>query len=226
MNKDKISVILSTFNSANTIEKAIKSILEQTYENFELLICDDYSNDMTSDIINEYQKSDFRVKSIKNNQNLGLTKSLNKLIDLSIGNMICRHDADDFSNKFRFEKQVTFIKNNFDVVVSRAIKIEDNNLIPGLSYYFPSRLITKFKNPFIHGTLMIKKEVILKIGKYNENFYYAQDYKLFSDLIKNKFRIKKIFEPLYHLNTKNNISSNYYKEQKYYSDCVKNGLIP
>ena len=66
----------------------------------------------------------------------------------------------------------------------------------------------------------------MEIGKYDELFYYSQDYKLFSDLIQRKYKFKVINKPLYFLNTVNNISTNNKKEQEYYANCVKNKLVP
>ena len=83
-----------------------------------------------------------------------------------------------------------------------------------------------YLKPFIHGTLLIKKQVLENINGYDERFYYAQDYKLFKDLIKQNFKFKVINSPLYYLNTTNNISSNKKKEQYYYASCVRNNKIP
>ena len=70
-------------------------------------------------------------------------------------------------------------KHNLDACTTRARTIGSNKLRPRFTIYFPNKLIIKFKNPFIHGTLLIKKEIINSVGNYDENFYYAQDYKLF-----------------------------------------------
>jgi len=83
-----------------------------------------------------------------------------------------------------------------------------------------------FKNPFIHGTLMIKKNVLNKLGGYNENFYYSQDFKLFFDLIRKHYKYFYIKEPLYVLNLENNISTIKQKEQKYYFDCARKNITP
>jgi len=83
----------------------------------------------------------------------------------------------------------------------------------------------KFKNPFIHGTFMIKKNVLIDIGKYDENFKYAQDYKLIASLVDKDVKIKKLFEALYVLNTENNISNIYRKEQQIYANKVKKFFI-
>ena len=73
---------------------------------------------------------------------------------------------------------------------------------------------------------MLRKKSIEKINLNDENFYFSQDYKLISDMFKNNFKYKKIRTILYELNMKDNISSNKKDEQKYYSDCVRNNLIP
>ena len=104
--------------------------------------------------------------------------------------------------------------------------IKKNKKIPGFSHYLPTRLVIRKKNPFIHGTLLIKKSVIDKVGLYDERFYFAQDYKLFSDLIKVGFKIKTINECLYYLNIENNISSNYSDAQSYYAECVRADTLP
>ena len=69
--------------------------------------------------------------------------------------------------------------------------------IPNFSYYLPKRLVIKYKNPFIHGSLIIKRTVLVNLGGYKENFYYSQDYKLFYDFINSNFKINILKEPLY-----------------------------
>ena len=78
-NTDKISVIMTTFNSQNVVERAINSILNQTYQNIEFLILDDNSEDNTHNVLKKYENEKI-VKIYKNSKNLGLTKSLNFLI--------------------------------------------------------------------------------------------------------------------------------------------------
>ena len=96
---NNVSVIMSAYNSQNSIKDSIKSVLGQTYGNFEFLILDDGSSDDTEKIIKNYANKDKRIKFFKNNKNLGLTKSLNILIGMSKGNIIARQDADDISKK-------------------------------------------------------------------------------------------------------------------------------
>ena len=223
---DKLSVIMSVYNSEESLGDSI-GILVQTYENFEFLIMDDGSEDNSPKILDDYAKQDNRIKIFKNSKNLGLTKSLNILISSSNGECLARQDSDDISSEDRFEKQLNYLSlNNLDACTVRALGSTTNKAIPNISYYFPLNLIIKFKNPFVHGSLIIKKNVIESLGGYDENFYYSQDYKLMSDLLSRDFKVKIMPDILYYLNQENNISTNSKEEQKYYADCVRKNKIP
>ena len=222
-----ISVIMPVHNEEGNISRSIESILNQTYTNFELLLLDDSSTDKTYEIIKMISTRESRIRVFKNDRNIGLTKCLNYLIGESKGKYIARQDADDISIKNRLEKQYKLLENSkYNACSTRAYVKKSNRKIPGLSTYLPINLVMKYKNPIIHGTLMIEKTTLKNINNYDENFYYAQDYKLISDLLKNYYKLKRINSALYILNMENNISSNFSKEQKYFADCVRNGTSP
>ena len=225
--KPLVSVLMSVRNGEQTVEKSIKSILNQSYDYFEFLIVDDCSTDSTLEKLKILEKQDGRISIFTNSENIGLTKSLNKLIKNTKGELIARQDSDDYSNPERIYTQVRYLlKNNLDAVTSRALIIGSTKKIPGLSYFIPAKLLMKYKNPFIHGSLIIKKQVLDDLGLYDENFYYAQDYKLYLDLLSNGYSIKAINKPLYNLNTINNISSNNKDDQKYYFYCARKKMVP
>ncbi len=225
--KHLISVIMSVYNDEKNIDKSIESIMSQTYKNLELHILDDGSNDKTWKIINKYKTEYQNIFIYRNNSNLGLTKSLNYLVDQTNGEIIARHDSDDLSHPERIEKQLNIMtKYNLDFCTTRAQIIQNNKITPKFSYYIPKKIVIKYKNPFIHGTLMIKKRVILNLGMYDENFYYAQDYKLMTDLLNINSKYKILRTPYYKLNFENNISTKFKEEQKYYAFCVKKKLTP
>jgi len=218
---------MSCYNSQETVGRAIESILNQTLGNIELLICDDSSIDNTYETILRYEDLDKRVKVYKNTKNLGLTKTLNFLIDKAEGTLIARQDDDDISLSERLKTQVNVLKeDDLDFITTRAKVLGDNKLIPGISFNLPNSLVMNFKNPFIHGTLLIDKEVLNSVGNYDERFYYAQDYKLFSDLLSRGYKYSTLKTPFYELNTKDNISSKFIKEQDYYARCVRNNKDP
>ena len=225
-NNKLVSVILSTFNSSETISTCIESVLDQTYKNIELLIVDDCSTDNTYEILDDYRKKYPQVKLFKNTKNIGLTKSLNFLINKSKGEFIARQDSDDISYLDRIEKQLNFIyTHKLDGCTTRALK-NGISITPRLSYYLPLKIVIKYKNPFVHGTLLIRKSTIDKIKNYDERFYFSQDYKLLTDLLNAGYKISIMKDALYNLNTFNNISSKYKEEQKYYANCVRKKINP
>jgi len=218
---------MSIYNNEDTIVKSVESIVNQNNYEFEFLILDDNSTDHSYAILKELENQYKQIKIFKNEKNIGLTKSLNHLIDEAKSDFIFRQDGDDYSDINRLNIQLDFMyKYDLDFCTTRAINLQNNNIIPGYSHYLPYKYLLKYKNPFIHGSLCIKKETIMEIGKYDELFYYSQDYKLFSDLIQRKYKFKVINKPLYFLNTVNNISTKSKKEQEYYASCVKNKLVP
>ena len=137
-NQDKVSVIMSVYNSEKTLSKSIESILSQTFQNFEFLILDDGSYDDSIKILYKLQKNDDRIKIFRNETNQGLTKSLNYLISNSSGTFLARQDADDISHNSRIENQLQFIeKYQLDACTTRALGMETRKTIPNLSYYLP-----------------------------------------------------------------------------------------
>lgn len=211
---------MSVYNGDKFLSNSIDSVLNQTYSDFELLILDDGSTDNTTKILNKYEKHQ-KIKLFKNNENIGLTKSLNLLINYSKGKYIARQDCDDLSNPKRLENQLSFLlKHDLDACTTRAVNKQSNRLIPGFSYFLPYKLSVKFKNPFIHGTLFIKSEVLKKI-MYDERLYYSQDFLLFLQILKS-YKIKTINDSLYILNTQDNISEKNKLEQKKYFKLARN----
>jgi len=211
----KVSVILSVYNDEKNIQNSVNSILNQSFSDFEFLIIDDCSTDNTLKILNKID--DPRVKIFKNEFNLGLTKSLNKLIKYAQYDFIARQDSDDISFPSRFEDQLSYInKVNIDGCTTLATVKGNIWKSPFLSRWLPLKFTIRYKNPFIHGSLMIKKSALINVGGYTEEFVYAQDYKLFLDLIMNGFNIKILKKNLYSLNMENNISSLKKQEQNKY----------
>ena len=226
-NSEKVSILLSVYNAESSIESSIKSILSQTYKNFELLIMDDHSSDKTLKICEKMRSIDSRITLFKNSINLGLTKSLNILALNSNGAYIARQDADDISLDERIEKQLSFLKKNkFDAVYSRTFLKDTKKISPKITHYLPKKIVIKYKNPYIHGTLLIKRKALKAVNFYDEDFYYAQDLKLVLDLQKTNYKIGIMNEPLYILNTENNISSNNKNQQEYYANCARKNINP
>ncbi len=125
-----VSIITPTYNSEKYIEKTIKSVLNQTYSNWELLLIDDCSSDSTISIINKYL-NDERIKLFKNKENKGAAVSRNTGIERSRGDFIAFLDSDDFWEKEKLEKQLYFMKEKNCEISFTAFNIilDDNEII-------------------------------------------------------------------------------------------------
>lgn len=200
----KVSIIMSTYNVEGYIIDCLESILKQTYNNFEVLIVDDNSSDSTVKTIESVIQKDARVKIINvNSINQGLTKNLNKLIQNSTGEYIARMDADDICEPNRLEEQVKFLEENKEISVVGSIayqindeghKKEDYRKVPLTHEEITKTILTV--NPMIHPSTMFRKEKILNIGGYNEDYRTAQDYELWFRCIANNLKLANINKPL------------------------------
>lgn len=114
----KISVLMPAYNVEKYIGEAIESILNQTLADFEFIIIDDCSTDKTWEIIQEYASKDQRISIYKNENNLGISCTRNKLISLANGNYVVWQDADDISMDYRLEHQYKFMEEHPEVGIS------------------------------------------------------------------------------------------------------------
>jgi glycosyltransferase involved in cell wall biosynthesis len=179
-----ISVIMPVYNAAPFLEEAIRSISRQTERNWEFIIVDDGSTDETGVILERALKADDRIRIVINDQNIGLTRSLNRALDLASGEFIARQDGDDASLPERFKKQIACLRENPKVAaVGCAFEVMD---VDGteLSVSRPPedreviRRLLKKRNPLAHGSLMFRKAALDSCGRYNEFFRTAQDFDL------------------------------------------------
>lgn len=181
---------MSVYNGAKFLAEAIDSILAQTFTDFEFIIIDDASSDTSIQVINSYK--DARIIVVQNTKNLGLTKSLNIGIAEAKGKYIARMDADDISMPKRLEKQFDFMEEHPEFAFSGTRAKTINDVGKEISFFKPPTDSSKilalllFKNCFFHSSLIIRTEKLLQVSGYNEAYKYAQDYKLYLELFKNK----------------------------------------
>jgi glycosyltransferase involved in cell wall biosynthesis len=181
-----ISVLMPVHNGELHLEESIKSIIHQTYKNFEFIIINDCSTDNTPGILNHYSHKDKRINVLNNDVNKGITKSLNEGICFATGKYIARMDVDDISAKNRFEVQVKFLENNPDIAVcgSHVITAKtgyNEKCIPYTSNDIKATLF--FMNALIHPSAMMRSSVIIDENNfYNEKYRVAQDYELWCRL--------------------------------------------
>lgn len=226
MHYPEISVIMPAYNAGQYISPAIKSVLSQSFENFELIIIDDGSTDDTPAIIGSF--NDKRIITIQNKTNKGNYGSRNAGIRMSRGKYICVMDADDISLPHRFATQLKWFRKNDSVGITGSFGdiIDDNGtfteeyLAPVAHNAIRLRLLTNMC--FIHSSVMIRKSYLKKhYIRYNEAFYYAGDYELLVRCTQ-KFRVNIVPEKLVQYRKHSTqISSAKYTEQAYYADLVR-----
>ena len=166
------------------LKQSIDSILQQTFKDFEfIIICDNPAYIQGIALLKDYSKKDNRIHLLFNENNIGLTKCLNKGIAIARGEFIARMDADDISDPIRFDKQITFLKAHPEVGVCGSI-IEYIGERKGLKLY-PEKYEDMYlflESPFAHPTVMIRKEVLPLPKCYDEGFLVSQDYALWTEL--------------------------------------------
>ena len=178
-----VSVIMSVFNGEDFLADAIKSVLRQTFTNFEFIIIDDGSKDSTLAIIQSFQELDPRIKVIAH-KNQGLAKSLNVGIENSIGKYIARIDADDLCYESRLEKQYAFMEENHAVdLIGSSVDVinEDGSITASKKQIIDFENIFKKRfllSPILHITFFGKRSFFERNNGYRDSFVFAQDYDL------------------------------------------------
>jgi len=187
MQDPKVTVLMPAYNAEKYIETAIESIIDQTYKDFEFIIVNDCSTDSTLDIIERYAKQDKRIKIISNKENQKIAQTLNNGLKEAKGKYIARLDADDWSYPERLEKQVNFMEENPDVVLSSGnMEICDGELNKkNISNYPLSdkniRKVFLQYNPTVSPAMIWRREISEEIGGFSVNTM-SEDYMFFMDM--------------------------------------------
>ncbi len=181
----KVSVLMPVYKTHEEyLKKAIESILNQTFKDFEFLILDDCPSDSREDIIKAYK--DDRIVYYKNEKNLGISASRNKLLDMAKGEYIAVFDHDDISNQQRLEKQVAYLDAHPDVGVLGCgmKKMSNGKMIKNPLNSHDIKVALMGYCAVVHTGAMIRKEVLTKNNiRYNEFYSPSEDYALWGDLI-------------------------------------------
>lgn len=179
---------MPVYNASRYLTQAIDSILQQSYRNYEFLIINDGSQDDTDRIVRSYQDS--RIKYLTNEQNLGISRSLNLGIQLASGKYIARMDADDISYSTRLEQQVAWLEahNEVGILGSAVINIDSDGVALGLDKspactHYTLLWYQLFACPFIHPTVMMRSNVIQFAGGYSSEYEWAEDRELWYRLL-------------------------------------------
>ncbi len=181
MEKPKISVLITVYNGERFLAEAIESVLNQTFQNFELIIVNDGSTDLTEEIIKKYMNKDKRIIYLKNKMNKGYD-NLHNIINLGLekaqGKYIAKLDADDVCYKERLEIQYDYLEKHKKIflVGSSADVIDKNgNKIDQIIKRSWPPIVLTYRigksNPLIHSSIMFRNEGLKYIHR-NEHLFY------------------------------------------------------
>lgn len=206
MENKKVSILMPVYNAEKFINKSLESLINQTYLNIEILICDDYSGDNTSKIINSYLTDNPKIKFFQNSENLGYLKTCNFLAKQATGEYITFQDADDISMLDRVEKLVREIEfRNLDILGSYCSILSDNEKVLSTQIFSEDhhQIMIDFQKkpfpPFCGSAVLIKKSIIDKHGLYDPSFdrIGSEDFDWLYRLALENYRMGNISEPLY-----------------------------
>lgn len=177
--ENQVTIGLSVYNAADYIKDCIKSILNQSYKSFELIIVDDGSTDNSMEIVKGF--NDKRIKVFSDGLNKGLAKRLNQIAKLATTPYLARMDTDDIMHSERIKKQMMFLENNpdIDVLGTNVYSIDNNNMVKGIRVSTEENMgILDFNfNHYVHPSVMAKTKWFLD-NPYDEKVGRSQDYEL------------------------------------------------
>jgi len=190
-----VSIIMTSYNHEKFISIAIKSVLNQTVTDLELIIIDDASKDDSRQIIKDYSKKDGRIKTVFHGENRGIAKTLNEGIEKAVGTYIAFIGSDDVWHKDKIQKQIDILMKNEDLIVWSEGEIIDNNGNPTGELFTQKQGASKKKKSgnifeilllgnFIFGSSMIFKRKNAKDIRFNEALKYLNDHQYYVDLAK------------------------------------------
>lgn len=169
-----VSVIIPTYNAQPYLEQCLESILQQTYKNIEILICDDCSSDQTAALLEKF--SDERMILFKNQTNQGYLRSINFLVSKATGDFICFQDADDFSHPDRIQIQLQallsqpelgLIGSNYAIIDSSGEIVRESTVETNVDVLHQ---LLQIGNPFQKPSILFRRDVYDKVGMYREEF--------------------------------------------------------
>lgn len=200
----KVSVLMGIYNCADTLKQAVVSIQNQTYTNWELILCEDSSEDNTYEVAKALAAQDARIKLLKNEKNLGLNATLNRCLAVATGEYVARMDGDDDCIPERFERQVCFLRNHPKFqITSCPMKLFDENGEWGQTTVpeKPTPEDVVGGTPISHAPVMLRKECMDAVGGYTEDsrMLRVEDVNLWIKLYAAGYRCCNIQEPLYRM---------------------------
>ena len=193
----RISVLIPAYNAARYIEDSLRSVLDQTYRDIEVLVADDGSTDGTWRVLTRVARSDPRVVPIRNERNLGLAGTLNRMVRHARGELVARLDADDIALPQRLERQLRAMDEGelgLCGTWAKTLDLRRNYVLPFPVTDAEIRVHLLFQSPFAHYSVMARRELLVR-HRYRPEAGYAEDYDLWVRLSRDA-RMGNVPEPL------------------------------
>lgn len=209
-NMDKISVIMGIYNCAHTLAQALDCIVNQSYKNWEVIMCDDGSTDGTVKVAETYvMRYPGKFILLKNKRNRGLNYTLNRCLKKADGVYIARMDGDDLCSTERFKREAELLHGNPEIsIVSTAMEFFDEHGVWGRNYVKekPEPIDFLKCTPFVHAACMVKREAYEAVLGYSveDKFLRVEDYHLWIKMYEKGYRGMNIQEPLYQMRNDQN----------------------
>lgn len=189
-----VSVIIPAYDGRRFIGKAIASVLNQSYGNFEIVVSDDASNDNTREIVLQFE--DPRIRLVENRENFGLVRNLHRAIGASRGDLICWLNQDDIFHADKLERQLGVMQAHPTLGACFSQKDDIDEMGNPLSRYNPSKttvaetdyLVQLFGGCYLSApTMMMRRQVYERLGGFDSSYTIAFDYDMW-------FRLKRHYD--------------------------------
>src|SRR2546423_621530 len=181
-----VSVYMPAFNVERYVADAVRSILTQTFADFELIVVDDGSTDRTPEIVRELARNDPRIKLLSR-PNTGVSRASNEAIALARGEFLARMDSDDISMPDRLEKQVAYLRAHPDCVcVGANVLLVDQAAMPlfvmpevDFGHETIDSALMAGGWPIVQGACMYRRDAVVAVGGYREDLSLHEDMDMF-----------------------------------------------
>ena len=230
INSPLISVLMGIYNCETTLSEAIDSIIGQTYENWELILCDDGSSDGTYAVASDYvSRFPDKIKLIKHEKNAGLNKTLNDCLKEAKGEYIARMDGDDISLPDRFERELSVLTSDDGIVLVSCPMIyfdETGEWGHGnVSAEYPEPEMLVHGTVHCHAPCLVKTNVMREVGGYTEHkrLLRVEDWHLWVKIYSLGYRGRNLTEHLYKMRDDRNAASRRkfkYRFNEAYVSCL------
>ncbi len=209
----RVSIIMGIYNNSKTLSEAVDSIVDQTFTDWQLIMCDDGSVDDTYAIAQDYKnKYPDKIVLIKNDNNMGLNYTLNHCLQYADTEYIARMDGDDFSLPERLEKEVDFLDKHpeYAIVSTPMIYFDENgDFRVGIGRGEPDIKKIARGTPFCHAPCMVSRKAFKAVGGYSvsKKRLRVEDWDLWVRMYAAGFKGYNLSEPLYKMRDNRNAYS-------------------